>query len=130
MGSFSTAGLARITSRHPWRTIGLWVVILLIDLWHASLIGDRVTSEFDFGTEPESIHGLNRLEERIGREEPLRETVVICCDSLTVDAPAFQQVVTATTNTLRSMPDVVNADPAATYNYYELSQSADPNIAG
>jgi RND superfamily putative drug exporter len=130
MGSFSTAGLARITSRHPWRTIGIWVVILLIGLWQASLIGDRVTSEFNFGTEPESIQGLNLLEERMGREEPLRETVVIWSDSLTVDDPAFQQVVTATTNTLRSMPDVVNADPAATYNYYELSQSADPNIAG
>jgi RND superfamily putative drug exporter len=130
MGSLSTAGLARMTARHPWRTIGIWVVILLIGLWQASFIGDRTTSEVNFLTEPESVKGFNLLEERLGYEDPLRETVVIWSDSLTVDDPAFQAVVTATTNSLRAMPELVNTNPTATYNFYELSQSADPNVAG
>jgi uncharacterized membrane protein YdfJ with MMPL/SSD domain len=61
MRGISTAGLARMTSRHPWRTIGAWILILVIAGWQASYIGDRTTSEFNFGTEPESIKGLTLI---------------------------------------------------------------------
>ena len=130
MSLFSTAGLARITARHPWRTIGIWLVVLILGAWQMSMIGDRTTSEVNFKNAPESVQGLNVLEDRLGRKEPLTETVVIWSDSLTVDDPAFQEVVTTATSTLREMPDLVNGDPAATYNYYELNWSADPNVAG
>ena len=130
MSLFSTAGLARITARRPWRTIDIWLVVLILGAWQMSMIGDRTTSEVNFKNAPESVQGLNVLEDRLGRKEPLTETVVIWSDSLTVDDPAFQEVVTKATSTLREMPDLVNGDPAATYNYYELSGSADPNVAG
>jgi RND superfamily putative drug exporter len=124
MGGFSTAGLARITSRHPWRTIAVWILILVIGGWQASLIGDRTTSEYKFNTEPESVKGLNLIEAHMGGDQPLQETIVVASDSLTVDDPEFQNAITATTNALRGMPDLV----ANAANYLELNQSTDPNV--
>lgn len=129
MRSLSTSGLARVTSRHPWWTIGLWVLILLIAGWQASFIGDRTTSEFKFNTEPESIKGLNLIEDRFNREEPLTETVVIYSDTLTVDDQSFREVVTAVTQSLMNMPDLVNTEASKPVNYYDLSSSGDPDLA-
>jgi putative drug exporter of the RND superfamily len=128
MRGISTAGLARMTSRHPWRTIGAWILILVIAGWQASYIGDRTTSEFNFGTEPESIKGLNLIEDRFDREEPLTETVVVYSDTLTVDDPAFKDVVTSVTSSLMGMPDIVNTETNKPVNYYELAASSDPAV--
>jgi putative drug exporter of the RND superfamily len=117
-----------MTSRHPWRTIGAWILILVIAGWQASYIGDRTTSEFNFGTEPESIKGLNLIEDRFDREEPLTETVVVYSDSLTVDDQAFKDVVTSVTSSLMGMPDLVNTDTNKPVNYYELAASSDPAV--
>ena len=123
MSWLSTSGLARITARHPWRTILVWVVILAVFGWQASMIGGRTTSEFEFNTKPESVKGFDLIEQHMGGKQPLTETVVIASDSLTVDDAEFQNAVTATTNALRGMPDLVtNA-----VSFVELSQSADPN---
>src|SRR6185312_14916573 len=123
MSQFSTAGLARLTSRHPWRTIAVWVVILAVAGWQASLIGDRTTSDFKFNTKPESVKGFDLIEEHMGGKQALTETVVVASDTLTVDDPEFQNAVAATTTALRGMPDLVTS----AVNYVELSQSADPN---
>jgi putative drug exporter of the RND superfamily len=117
-----------MTSRHPWRTIGAWILILVIAGWQASYIGDRTTSEFNFGTEPESIKGLNLIEDRFDREEPLTETVVVYSDSLTVDDQAFKDVVTSVTSSLMGMPDLVNTDTNKPVNYYELAASSDTTV--
>jgi len=123
MSWLSTSGLARITARHPWRTILVWVVILAVFGWQASMIGNRTTSDFKFNTKPESVKGFDLIEQHMGGKQPLTETVVVSSDSLTVDDAEFQNAVTATTNALRGMPDLVtNA-----VSYIELSQSADPN---
>jgi RND superfamily putative drug exporter len=104
-------------------------VLFLVLGWQASLIGDRTTSDFDFATEPESIKGLNLIEERMGGEQALSETIVVSSNTLTVDDPAFRQVVENVTAAVRGVEGVVNPDPQATFNYYELSQSSDPNVA-
>ena len=122
MSWLSTSGLARITARHPWRTILVWVVILAVFGWQASMIGNRTTSDFKFNTKPESVKGFDLIEQHMGGKQPLTETVVVSSDSLTVDDAEFQNAVTATINALRGMPDLVtNA-----VSYIELSQSADP----
>jgi putative drug exporter of the RND superfamily len=124
MGGLSTAGLARITARHPWRTIGVWLVILVIAGWQASMVGNRTTSNFDFNTKPESVKGLDLIESHMGGKQPLTETIVVQSDTLTVDDAEFQNAVNAATTAARGMPDVV----ANAFNYYELNQSADPNV--
>ena len=130
MGRFSTSGLAQLTARHPWRTIGAWVLILVIAGWQASYIGDRTTSEFTFGTEPDSLKGLNLIEDRFEREEPLTETVVISSDSLTVDDQPFRDTATSVISALLAMPDMVNTESNPPVNYYDLSASSDPDVSG
>ena len=75
MSWLSTSGLARITARHPWRTILVWVVILAVFGWQASMIGGRTTSEFEFNTKPESVKGFDLIEQHMGGKQPLTEPV-------------------------------------------------------
>ena len=42
---FSTEGLARAAALHPWRTLGLWVVVLVVAMVAASGIGDVLTED-------------------------------------------------------------------------------------
>ncbi|MEZ4625445.1 MAG: MMPL family transporter [Thermomicrobiales bacterium] len=56
----------------------------------------------------------------MGVESPYTETVVITSETSTVDDLASQQAVADVTASLRAMPDLVNTDPTALYNYLEL----------
>ena len=114
MSVFSTAGLARLTSRNPWKTVLVWVLILVLGGFSASSLGDNVTSEVQLLNNPESQQGLDLIEERMG-QEPFRETLVITSETLTVDDPAFQTVVTNTTNQLRAMPEQVDGASVTSY---------------
>jgi len=125
---FSTAGLARLTSRNPWKTVIVWIVIFAIGGWSASSIGDRTVSSFDFYSKPESIQGQDLLEDHFGTQA-LTETIVVSSSSLTVDDPQFQTVVGNVMSALQAMPGLINTDPSKTFSYLDLSKSSDPNVA-
>ena len=114
MSLFSTAGLARWTSRNPWKTVIAWVVILVLGGLSAGTLGDNVTSDFRILSNPEAQKGLDLISERRG-DEPFNETIVITSETLTVDDPAFQTVVTNTANELRAMPEQVDAASIVSY---------------
>src|SRR5215211_1834438 len=104
MSLFSTAGLARLSAKRPWTTVGVWLVILVLAIVStASSLGDALTTEANFLNKPESVRGLDLLEDRLGFDDPLTETVIITSDGKTVDDPAFQQVVADTTAALRGL---------------------------
>src|SRR5215213_1719861 len=117
MALFSTSGLARWTSRNPWKTIIAWVVILVFGGFFAGTLGDHVTTDFRILSIAEAQQGLDLIEERMGRA-PFNETVVITSKNLTVDDPAFQAVVANTTIALRAMPELVEGAPIT--NYLEI----------
>ena len=117
MSLFSTTGLARWTSRNPWKTVIAWVAILVLGVLSAGTLGDNVTSDFRILSNPEAQKGLDLIEERNG-QAPLNETIVITSETLTVDDPAFQAVVTNTANALRAMPEQV--DVASVVSYVDL----------
>ena len=123
MSLFSTAGLARWTSRNPWKTVIAWVVILALGGFSASSLGDNVTSDFRILSNPESQKGLDLIEDRKGEFE-FTETIVITSESLTVDDQAFQDVVTNTTNTLRGMTEQIEASTVVSYLELPAEQSA------
>src|SRR4051795_11677136 len=91
LSAFSTAGLARVTSRNPWKVVAVWIVILALGGWSASKIGERVVTDFTFYSKPESIVGQDLLEQHFGTQA-LTETIVISSSALTVDDPQFQSV--------------------------------------
>jgi len=118
----STAGLARASAHHPWRTLGVWVALIVVAVVASGAFGGTLSDELTFTNEPESAKADQLLEERLRGEDSLIETVVILSTGATVDDPAFQAVVEQTTADLRGMPNAV----AGTTNYYELEAAGDP----
>ncbi len=112
---FSTSGLARICSRHPWRTIGVWVIILLLAGFAASSIADVLTTSASLTTEPESVVGEQLLEDQFRGQEPMTETIIYQSDVYTVDDPEFQQAVEELTAELAALDGSVQT----VTNYYE-----------
>jgi RND superfamily putative drug exporter len=113
MHFFSTSGLARLSARRPWWVLGAWIVAIGLAIVAASGLGNALTTSTNFSNEPESQRGADLLEQRLRGPRLASETVVVRSDTLTVDDPAFRQVVEQTASDLAAMPKVVQS--VATY---------------
>ena len=52
--SINPESLARASSRHPWRTVGIWAAILIAGFAaSATLLPSALTTDFDFTNNPE-----------------------------------------------------------------------------
>jgi RND superfamily putative drug exporter len=82
---------ARATSRHPWRTVAVWVAVLgaAIGLIAGGLFGDALTNAIDFTDEPEAKEAARLVEERLRGEEPDSELVLVTSETITVEDPAY-----------------------------------------
>jgi RND superfamily putative drug exporter len=59
--------LAGVSSRHPWRTIGIWVLVIVVSgLLSARLLGDVLTDEMAFQNDPESARAASVVNEEFG----------------------------------------------------------------
>jgi putative drug exporter of the RND superfamily len=112
----STAGLARMSALHPWRVLGIWLLVLVAAIGLASGLGDVLTTESNLTSNPESVIADELLQTRLrtNHDEPSSETVIVTSTTLTIDDPRFQQVVEQTTADLAAMGETVTG---AT-NYY------------
>jgi RND superfamily putative drug exporter len=117
---FSPAGLARASANHPWRAVGLWVVILIVAGLLASRSGNVLDGREGFTNEPESRQGLMLIEEHMGAKL-LQEQIVFHSDLLTVDDAAYQVAVEQTLVELLAMDDVVSSAS----NYYQRRAASD-----
>ncbi|HYM63564.1 MAG TPA: MMPL family transporter [Gaiellaceae bacterium] len=87
----STEGLARAASRHPWRTIAAWLLVLVVSFGLiAVFLGDALTSESDVTNNPESKQASDLIFERLAHEPEPSEIVVLRSDRYTVDDPEFE----------------------------------------
>ncbi len=60
--------LARASSQHPWRTIGIWLVVLAAGIAATfTLLGPTLTTDFDFTNSPEAKRAQQILEEQADR---------------------------------------------------------------
>ena len=60
--------LARGSSRHPWRTVGIWAAILIAGFTaSATLLSPALTTNFDFTNNPEAKQAQQILEQRASR---------------------------------------------------------------
>src|ERR687893_3332397 len=114
---FSTAGLARISARRPWRTVAAWVVLLVLAVAVQAVWPANTTTDVGLLNNPESRQGWDLLEAHGIRDERRGgETVVVRSATTTVDDPAFRATVQRVTDAFRADPAVV----AGATNYYEL----------
>ena len=93
--NLSTESLARASGRHPWTVLGLWAVGVVVAVGLAGvLLGDALTTDDYFTSEPESERAERLLRERkfSGPPKP-SDIVVVRSTTYKVDAPEFQAIV-------------------------------------
>jgi len=89
-----TESLARMASRRPWTTIGIWLVLLVVAFaLMTTLLGDALTTEERMTNNPESVRADEILSERLGEEDVSSEIVIVQSPTLTVEAPAYREFV-------------------------------------
>jgi RND superfamily putative drug exporter len=121
----STARLAHNSSRHPWRTVLIWVGIFVFFGAIQGAFPLQSTSDVKLLNNPESDRGWNLLVEHgIRQERSGTETVIVRSTTTTVDDPAFQQAVQQVTDAVRADQEIV----AGATNYYEVN-AQNPNAA-
>ncbi len=116
--NLSTAGLARASAQHPWRTIGgvltlFGIAFLLISTLLAGALTTDATGTLT--NNPESMQADNLLTARLGASNTFGEIVVVRSTTLTVDDPAYRAYVEQLYGDLTALdPSVV----AGGTNYY------------
>ncbi|HYJ61268.1 MAG TPA: MMPL family transporter [Actinomycetota bacterium] len=125
----SPESLARASSRHPWRTIGIWVVIFVAAIGAtATILGDALTTDFDFTNNPEAKRAQQILEERGLEQDVTPQSIVMVGPDGAAQDPAFAAQVNAVLDELRALPsDAVLQVPSS----YPLSEAEanDPRVA-
>src|SRR4051812_31039710 len=111
----STRVIAGASGRHPWRTLGMWLVIIAVAAFLAAGMGAKFNDDTNFTNNPESKQADTLLNLH-SDADPSTETIVVKSDQWTVDEPAFQQVVQTTSSNLSAMSGVV----ASVSDYYQL----------
>lgn len=123
--------IARASSRHPWRTIGLWLVLIVaMGAVSSQLLGDVLTQDFEFTNRPESVRAQEVIDEEFanGSEVESTEFVIVQSESLTVDDPGFREVVTGLQGKIAALDGAILAAPPVTY--YDLAQESPEQAAG
>lgn len=106
---FSTAGLACLSARRPWRTFGLWLLVLVLAGLFASTLNNALTTEGGQLNHPDSQRGADLLEQRLRGPQPISETIVIRSETATVDTPAFEAKVSGLVTALKATPNLVSS---------------------
>jgi putative drug exporter of the RND superfamily len=104
----STGSLARAASRHPWRTVVVWVVALLAaGVLSSQYLGDALTTDTDFTNEPESKRAAALLEHGLRGPSEGVEFVVVTAD-VSVAQPEYRDYVRNLQSEISALgPDVV-----------------------
>ncbi|HEX5937236.1 MAG TPA: MMPL family transporter [Actinomycetota bacterium] len=123
--------LARASSRHPWRVVITWVVLVVAAGATAStLLGGVLNNDIAFTNRPESVRAQELIDERFGARSAGAGTeyvIVSSPDGAGVDDPAFRAYVTELQGALASLEGIV-AEPPATY--YDVAEAAPEQAAG
>ena len=86
---FSTDGLARASTQHPWRIVGVWIAAVLVSFGLVGgLLGGVLTSEAELTNDPESYRAYQLIGERIPADPDFATEVVIVRVGETATTPA------------------------------------------
>jgi RND superfamily putative drug exporter len=127
----SPESLARASSRHPWRTLGIWLVlIVLMGAVTSSLLGDALTQDIAFTNAPESVKAQDVLDAKFsgGKQPDSTEFFVIQSQGPTVDDAQFQDLVQKVEADIAALgQDVLAGQPVSYYDV--VAQSEDQAAA-
>lgn len=114
---FAPRSLARASSRHPWRTVAIWLVTVAISAAvMSSFLSEALTTDVALTNRPESKRAQALLEERLRGPERATEAVIVSSEAATVDDPNFRRYVESLQRALVGLgPDAV----MGTRSYYD-----------
>ena len=123
--------IARASSRHPWRTIGVWLVLIVaMGAVSSQLLGGVLNQDIAFTNNPESVQAQDVIDQRFGNgtEVDSTEFVIVQSDSLTVDDPQFKEIVTGLQQEIAALDGEMLASSPVTY--YDVAQQSEEQAAG
>lgn len=118
----SPQSLARVSSRRPWRTIGIWLALMAAAaVASGSLLASATTTDVQMTNNPEANQAEKLLEDRLTGPERDTEIVIVRNESSTVDDPAYESYVKGLADDLKALGgDVVeNVD-----TFYDAGEEA------
>ena len=123
--------IARASSRHPWRTLGIWaVVVVSMGTLSQKLLADVLTQDIAFTNRPESVRAQDVIDAKFGgSSNEDTEFLIVSSPTAVATDPAYQQHVQTLANAVRALgPDVV--EPKKVASYVDLQASSDPQVVG
>jgi putative drug exporter of the RND superfamily len=123
--------LARASSRRPWRTIGVWLVLIAaMGFISSRLLGDVLTQEFEFTNEPESVRAQEVIDRKFsdGEETASTEFFIVESESLSVEDQRFEAAVRGLQQRIAEIDgDILSGQP---FTYYDLAEEAPDQARG
>ena len=104
-----TGWITRAAARHPWRTLGLWVLLVVAAFGASGTMNVSANTE-TAGTEATTASDL--IKERLREHTPPEEFIVVESASTTSDDAAFSGFVDSLVGDLRALDEV---DSVASY---------------
>ncbi len=108
--------IARASSRHPWRTLVIWLIVFAAaGASSSALLSDALTTDFDFTNTPEAKRAIAVLDEVRLEDDLATESFIITApEGTSVQDPAFVAHVNDVLALLTELgPDAVQAVPVA-----------------
>jgi RND superfamily putative drug exporter len=104
---FGTQSLARSSALHPWRTLAIWVILVMTaGVLSSQLLGSALTTSVNFTDNPESAQAAALIEEVRG-ESANTEFIIVAHDELSVQDPAFMAYVGTVQESVASLDPTV-----------------------
>jgi RND superfamily putative drug exporter len=121
--------LARASSRHPWRVIVVWI-LLVVGMGAASqaFLADSLTTDIDFTNRPESKRAMELIEGNVTGEQQDTEFFIVEHDTLPVADPTFEAYVRGIQQEIIGLGDgVIAGDVVTVYDLNALvAQTGNP----
>jgi RND superfamily putative drug exporter len=128
----SPESLARASSRHPWRTLGVWlVVIIAAGMLSSAMLSGVLNQDIAFTNKPESVKAQDVLDARFtvgGNKADSTEFFVIQSKSLTVDDPKYRALVTDLKGQISALDGSTLVGQPTTY--YDVAEHSTEQAAG
>jgi RND superfamily putative drug exporter len=98
-----TGTIAKAAARHPWRTLGLWLAVVVVAYFAAGAMQLSATPD-TVGTEATKAQDL--IDERLRQNTPPEEFLVVESSTLTASDAAYVRFVEAVVTKLSSLEEV------------------------
>jgi RND superfamily putative drug exporter len=122
--------MARASSRHPWRTLVVWLLVAAAAVAVSiPLLGGVLNNDIRFTNKPESVKAQDIIDAKFSSKSAGKSTeyVIVTNPNSVVSDPQFQSAVTSLQQALASSKGLLAAPPVT---YYNVAQQSAQQAAG